>query len=127
MMILDYNDKRPIYEQIVDRFISLILKGVYEADAKLPSVRSLAIDLSINPNTIQRAYGELERLGYIYSVKGRGNFVRNTHDLAQREKEKLMDELAGQLRRCREIGIPASRVREAMGEIYREGEDKAYD
>ena len=127
MMILDYNDKRPIYEQIVDRFIGLILKGVYEADAKLPSVRSLALDLSINPNTIQRAYGELERLGYIYSVKGRGNFVRNTHDLAQREKEKLMDELAGQLRRCREIGIPASRVREAMGEIYREGEDKAYD
>ena len=71
MMLVDYNDKRPIYEQIVERLTGLILKGVYKADEKLPSVRSLAIDLSINPNTIQRAYGELERQGYIYSVKGR--------------------------------------------------------
>ena len=74
MIILDYNDKRPIYEQIVEKMTNLILRGVYEADEKLPSVRSMAVDLSINPNTIQRAYGELERQGYIYSIKGRGNF-----------------------------------------------------
>ena len=76
MIIIDYNDKRPIYEQIIDRFQTLILNGALEPDTQLPSVRSLAIELSINANTIQRAYSELERSGFIYSVKGRGNFVR---------------------------------------------------
>ena len=73
MIILDYSDKRPIYEQIVDKMQILIANGALEPDEKLPSVRSLAVELSINPNTIQRAYSELERSGFIYSVKGRGN------------------------------------------------------
>lgn len=59
MIILDYNDKRPIYEQIVDKMQTLIAGGALEPDEKLPSVRSLAVELSINPNTIQRAYSEL--------------------------------------------------------------------
>ena len=65
MIILDYRDRRPIYEQIVERFQELMMSGGLEQDAQLPSVRSLAMDLSINPNTIQRAYAELERQGYI--------------------------------------------------------------
>ena len=69
MIILDYRDRRPIYEQIMKRFQELMVSGVMEQDSQLPSVRSLAMDLSINPNTIQRAYAELERKGYIYSVK----------------------------------------------------------
>lgn len=72
MIMLDYKDTRPIYEQVVEKFQTLILKGVLEPDAQLPSVRSLAFELSINPNTIQRAYGELERQGFIYTIKGRG-------------------------------------------------------
>ena len=75
MILIDYNDKRPIYEQIAGRFQALIISGVMEADEKLPSVRTLAVELSINPNTIQRAYGELEKDGFIYTVKGKGNFV----------------------------------------------------
>ena len=75
MIILDYRDRRPIYEQIMERFQELMVSGVMEQDSQLPSVRSLAMDLSINPNTIQRAYAELERKGYIYSVKGKGSFV----------------------------------------------------
>ena len=75
MIMIDYKDSRPIYEQIVEKFKLLILKGVLETDSKMPSVRSLAMELSINPNTIQRAYGELEQKGFIYSVKGRGNYV----------------------------------------------------
>ena len=75
MILIDLKDSRPIYEQVVERFKILILKGVISPDEKLPSVRNLAVDLSINPNTIQRAYGELERQGYIYTVKGRGNFA----------------------------------------------------
>ena len=56
MIIIDYGDKRPIYEQIAERFRILIMSGVLEADEKLPSVRTLAVELSINPNTIQRAF-----------------------------------------------------------------------
>lgn len=61
MILIDYRDARPIYEQVVERFRILILRGVIKPDEKMPSVRNLAVDLSINPNTIQRAYAELER------------------------------------------------------------------
>ena len=56
MIFIDYNDKRPIYEQVTEKIQTLILNGVLEPDSKLPSVRSLAMEISINPNTIQRAY-----------------------------------------------------------------------
>ena len=65
MIVLDYKDRRPIYEQVMERLQELMLIGVLGQDEKLPSVRSLATELSINPNTIQRAYMELERQGYI--------------------------------------------------------------
>ena len=61
MIIIDYKDTRPIYEQVVERFKALILKGIMQPDEQLPSVRNLAMELSINPNTIQKAYAELER------------------------------------------------------------------
>ena len=74
MIKIDYRDARPIYEQVVDGIEGLALRGALPADTQLPSVRQLAMELSINPNTIQRAYGELERRGVIYAAKGRGNF-----------------------------------------------------
>ena len=69
MIILDYKDRRPIYEQVVSKLEELMLLGVLKENEPLPSVRALAMELSINPNTIQRAYVELERQGYIYTVK----------------------------------------------------------
>ena len=82
MISLNYRDSRPIYEQIRDGLRKLIVTGALGADEKLPSVRALAAQLAINPNTIQRAYNELEGEGYIYSVPG------NPHtyyvDLSQR-------------------------------------------
>ena len=74
MIVLDYRDSRPLYEQVAE-LRELMFKGALPQDAQLPSVRSLATELSINPNTIQRAYAELEQRGYIYSVKGKGSFV----------------------------------------------------
>ena len=71
MIILDYRDKRPIYEQVIEKLQNLIIRGALEPESKLPSVRNLALDLTVNPNTIQRAYTELEEMGYIYTVKGR--------------------------------------------------------
>ena len=75
MISLNYRDSRPIYEQIKDGLKKMIVTGGLAADERLPSVRALATQLSINPNTIQRAYNELETEGYICSVAGRGSYV----------------------------------------------------
>ena len=75
MIVLDYRDSRPLYQQVKDSLRRMMLTGLLEPDEKLPSVRSLATQLAINPNTIQRAYRELEAEGYICSVPGRGSFV----------------------------------------------------
>ncbi len=75
MLTLNYRDSRPIYGQIKDGLRRLIVTGALEPDEKLPSVRSMAMELAINPNTIQRAYAELEAEGFIYSVPGKGSFA----------------------------------------------------
>ena len=75
MIHLDYRDARPIYAQIADGIRAQISAGILEADAKLPSVRELAAELSINPNTIQRSYRTLEAEGWIVTVPGKGCFV----------------------------------------------------
>ena len=75
MIALDYRDKRPIYEQIVEKLEKLIVCGALESNTKMPSVRTLAMELAVNPNTIQRAYAQLEQDGYLYTVVGRGNYV----------------------------------------------------
>lgn len=93
MVLIDLKDSRPIYEQVVERFKVLILRGVIASDEKIPSVRNLAVDLSINPNTIQRAYTELERQGYIYTVKGKGNFASDKDSLLPRYKEEILKQL----------------------------------
>ena len=75
MILLDYRDKRPIYEQVVEKLERLIVSGGLDPLTKMPSVRSLAMELSVNPNTVQRAYAQLEQDGYLYTVSGRGTFV----------------------------------------------------
>lgn len=75
MIQLDLKDPRPLYEQIKDKIKGLIISGVVKSDDKIPSVRELAQTLTINPNTIQKSYKDLEAEGYIYSVKGKGNFI----------------------------------------------------
>ncbi|KMY42778.1 GntR family transcriptional regulator [Peribacillus loiseleuriae] len=75
MFELDMRSRQPIYEQLVDKLKELIISEVLKPDEQLPSVRTLAGQLTINPNTIQKAYRELETQGYIYSVKGKGSFV----------------------------------------------------
>ena len=101
MISINYRDPRPIYEQVKDGFRQLILSGVLKPDEKLPSVRELAGELAINPNTIQRAYRELEQEGYICSVPGKGSFVADASDAAfERRKELLVQlrEVSAELR-----------------------------
>ena len=105
MILIDYKDARPIYEQVVDKFRLLILSGALKKDEKMPSVRSLAMELSINPNTIQRAYNELERQGCIYTVKGRGNFVCDPDDLKAEYKKEIFDDLDAVCIRAYRAGV----------------------
>ena len=101
MITLNYRESRPIYEQIKDGLKKLMVTGALGPEEKLPSVRSLATQLSINPNTIQRAYNELENEGYIYSVPGKGSFAAG--DVAadegrKRELKAKVRELVAELR-----------------------------
>ena len=105
MIIINYKDRRPIYEQVVERFKELIIKGAIDPDSQLPSVRSLAMELSINPNTIQRAYAELERQGYIYSVKGKGSFISANDLLSQQKRNEIFHELEQVVQQAKCIGI----------------------
>ena len=101
MICLNYRDSRPIYEQIKDGLKKLIVSGAMAPDEKLPSVRALAQQLSINPNTIQRAYNELENEGYIYSIAGKGSFASGDALADEGRKQELMEnvrELAAELR-----------------------------
>ena len=118
MIIIDYQDRRPIYEQIIERFQTLILKGVLEADSQMPSVRQTAAELSINPNTIQKAYAVLDREGYIYSVKGRGSFVSGSLALRQKKKESCLFKLRELLSECRDFGVAAEECAALVNEIY---------
>ena len=100
MVHLDYRDARPIYTQIVDGFRDQIRSGILQEGDKLPSVRELATQLTINPNTIQRSYRELEMQGWITSVPGKGCFVCGVPVGALTEEQKLLkefDRVAGQL------------------------------
>ena len=116
MIIIDYKDTRPIYEQIVEKMQTLILKGVLPNDSKLPSVRNLAIELSINPNTIQKAYAELERRGFLYTVKGRGNFVHYQDVLLDEKKAQFVDKIKQIIKEAEELGIKKEELFMAVDE-----------
>ncbi len=93
MFQLDLKNRKPIYEQIVENYKELIINGILKPDEKMPSVRDLAKQLTINPNTIQKSYRELEYQGYIYSVKGLGSFVSERSDsIIDRVKEENLKE-----------------------------------
>ncbi len=123
MITLDYADRRPIYEQVVDKMKDLILLGVLETDSQLPSVRELAMDLSINPNTVQRAYAELERQGVIYCVKGRGNFVAGISTLKDRHKEEMKSQLLELVKMAKKADIAESDFVELVKLYYSERND----
>jgi GntR family transcriptional regulator len=91
MVHLDYRDARPIYAQIIDGFREQIATGILQPGDKLPSVRELAQNLAINPNTIQRSYRQLESEGWIVTVPGKGCFVCTVPTIRQQEKQRLME------------------------------------
>ena len=105
MIHLDYRDSRPIYEQVQDGLRRLMVSGVLREGEKLPSVRALAGQLAINPNTIQRAYEALEREGYVYSVGGKGSFVAPRKDVDTGRQEELLKKLDACVKELLFLGV----------------------
>lgn len=122
MLTLNYRDSRPIYGQIKDGLRRMIVSGVLEPGEKLPSVRSMAVDLAINPNTIQRAYAELEAEGFIYSVPGKGSFAAHGADAARQQaidperQAKLIRRLRELVAELRYLGLSDQEIISLMNE-----------
>ena len=104
MIHLDYRDSRPIYEQVRDGLRHLMVTGVMAPGDKLPSVRALAGELAINPNTIQRAYAELEQEGYVVSVSGKGSFVAEKGDQNVARKAELLNRMRPMVTELKNLG-----------------------
>ncbi len=119
MVTIYYQSRKPIYEQIMERFQMLIIKGILPPDTQMPSVRSLAVELSINPNTIQKAYMLLEQQGYIYPIKGRGNFVAENPKAVEEKKRDFLGQLEKLLGWGKEIGITKEACIEKIESIWK--------
>lgn len=129
MILIDYKSRKPIYEQIIDNIKSLIVSGVLKRDEQLPSVRQMAQELAINPNTIQKAYTELEREGITYSLKGRGSFVGSSlQELRTVQQKALLEQLAELSADLYRLQVPQQDAWTVVQQVYeRQKEDEAYD
>jgi GntR family transcriptional regulator len=110
MIALNYRDSRPIYEQIKEGFRRLILSGALATGEKLPSVRELAAELAINPNTIQRAYRELEAEGFIYSIAGKGSFAAALSEVDDSRRQELLQRFEETAKELLRLSVPADRL-----------------
>jgi GntR family transcriptional regulator len=122
MLSINYRDPRPIYEQVRDGLRQLILSGAIAPGEKLPSVRELAVSLAINPGTIQRAYRELESLGLINTVAGKGAFAATDGQAAQKRQQELLDTLSGTVRELKLLGADPEDLTAVIQKIYGEEE-----
>ena len=120
MIEIDYRDHRPIYEQIKEKFKNLIINGILKENDKIPSVRELAGETAINPNTIQKAYKELENENYIYSVRARGYFVSGVNEInAKADMGELVEKLREILHELHFLGMEYSTVTNEVDRIFK--------
>ena len=116
MLHLDYRDGQPIYRQIMEGLQSQIRSGILEPDHRLPSVRELAAQLAINPNTIQRAYRELETMGWIVSVPGKGSFVSAGGGALERRRAELREKFLAAAAELRAVGVSEAELQTMLKE-----------
>lgn len=121
MIKLDYKDSRSLHEQIEEGIKSLIINKILSEDEQLPSVRELSISLTINPNTVQKAYKQLEADGFIYSVKGKGNFVAPvSHTKDDKKLDELYDNLQTAVKALMYLGEPEEKIDNVIKKIKEE-------
>lgn len=106
MFSINFKDPRPIYEQLAENIENLAIKGVLQANSQLPSVRQLAMELSINPNTIQKAYTALENRGVTYSIKGKGSFIsENYENFSKKRTDEIKENIFKLIKEALELGV----------------------
>ncbi len=123
MITLDYKNDKPLHEQITQGIKDLIICGVLAPGDQLPSVRELSVNLTVNPNTVQRAYKTLETEGVIYSIRGKGNFVAESHEIDNRTLDKLYLSLSETIRELAFYGETPEKILKVTNNILKERND----
>jgi GntR family transcriptional regulator len=122
MFLINPKSKQPLYEQLVEQLRRQLTLGILSAGTALPSVRQLATELGINPNTIQKAYRRMEEEGMIISVPGRGSFVSDDlADMLKRQRAEQLAKTRQSLSLCRDMGLPKETLDELLNAVYKEG------
>lgn len=123
MFLVNPRSKQPLYEQLVEQLRRQIVLGGMKAGAAMPSVRQLATELGINPNTIQKAYRCMEEEGMILSIPGKGSFVSDDlADMLTKQREDQRSKAKQMLQSCREMGLTKEEITQMAEEIYKEGD-----
>lgn len=123
MFLVNPKSKQPLYEQLVEQLRKQLFLGVVEAGQSLPSVRQLATELGINPNTIQKAYRRMEAEGMIISVPGKGSFIGDDlADMLKKQRDEQLQKTRQQIRTCREMGLDKETIDRLIDEAYEEGD-----
>ena len=122
MFKISLNGNLPIYEQLIEKIEEMVLLGVLEPDTAIPSVRDFASELAINPNTVQKAFSELDKRGVTYSVSGKGRFVTSNLDKIIKQKaDKHIDDMLSSVRELINLGIDKSILIHEIDRLYKEG------
>ena len=124
MINLDFRDGRSLHEQIESGIKELIINEIIKPDDKLPSVRELSVSLTVNPNTVQRAYKQLETDGFIYSVKAKGNFVAPFEKARSKRTDEIYENLKSLVKELKFMGENEASVAKIISDIYSEKEEK---
>lgn len=117
MIQLNFRDSKPIYEQVEDGIRKLVVNNLIAADEKLPSVRELASKYALNPNTISRAYRELEEQGYIYTLNGKGTFVAANEKVNDMRKEELLHQFDELVKELSFLMVPTEQLVERVSNV----------
>lgn len=123
MFSLNNQSSQPIYQQVKKQLIEAIALGYLPADQQLPSVRVLAKDLGVNPNTIMKAYQDCEAEGYIYSITGKGSFVSRDNSSVQKLRDSILEQMIDLMARGKTIGITYDVMAHYLREFYKEKQD----
>lgn len=119
MFQIDSFSRVPVYEQIIRQVEDFVLKDILPADTQIPSVRNLSVTLSINPNTIQKAYSELDRNGIIYSVPGRGCFItKEAKEILSAQKKEKLSSLTEIIAELKLAGITKEIILETIDSVF---------
>ena len=128
MFQLDFKDRRPLFEQIKEKMKLLIINGVLKANEKIPSVRELAQSLTLNPNTIQKSYKDLETEGFIYSIRGKGSFVTPLDNTVNQSRcNELISELEKIAAELMYLNVQKDQLIACIDTIFQKGETERND